>query len=82
MRDKFKQFIVIFRKNFLLGWRSRELIFEILLPLISGILIVVKDVIFIINFLAPIIVALSINSSTRSLLIRLVEEKNERFKET
>lgn len=43
---------------------------------------VVKNVIFPVQFLAPMIVALSINVSSRALLIKLVEEKREKFKET
>lgn len=47
----------------------------------TGVLMVVKNIIFPIQFLAPIIVALAINTSSRSLLIRLVEEKSNRYKE-
>ncbi|KRW99727.1 P-loop containing nucleoside triphosphate hydrolase [Pseudocohnilembus persalinus] len=43
---------------------------------------IVKNVIFPIQFLAPMIVALSINTSTRALLIKLVEEKSDKYKET
>lgn len=42
----------------------------------------IKNILPSISFLAPIIVALAINGSTRSLLIRLVEEKSGRHKET
>lgn len=67
---------------FLLSYRSRELTVEIVLPLITALLMLVKNILVGITFLTPVIVALAINGTTRSLLIRLVEEKSGRYKET
>lgn len=62
--------------------RDKEYISEFILPLVTAIIISLKEQLQFLGFFAPMFLAVAVNSAPRSLLIHLVEEKSERFKET
>ncbi|CAK55643.1 unnamed protein product (macronuclear) [Paramecium tetraurelia] len=69
-------------KNFTQSFRNKEYISDLTLPVVTAIIVSLKDQLEFLGFFAPLFLSIAVSTPPRSLLINLVEEKSERFKES
>lgn len=69
-------------KNFICGLRDREYLSDLILPIVTAVIVTLKEQLFFLGFFAPLFLSVAISIPPRSLMINLVSEKSNRYKES